>query len=102
MLLMWAVFGFSGNDCFDFILAVPGTQCLEPDKAFLPCAFNGSVFAAFDFIALLFQLLQKIFVVGGLLLQNLVDYTAQPVAVALLWWVSDALLPFPVRLLFND
>ena len=62
---MWAVFGFSGNDCFDFILAVPGTQCLEPDKAFLPCAFNGSVFAAFDFIALLFQFLQKIFVVGG-------------------------------------
>ena len=102
LLLMWAVFGFSGNDCFDFILAVPGTQCLEPDKAFLPCAFNGSVFAAFDFIALLFQLLQKIFVVGGLLLQNLVDYTAQPVAVALLWLVSDALLPFPVRLLFND
>ena len=99
---MWAVFGFSSNDCFDFILAVPGTQCLEPDKAFLPCAFNGSVFAAFDFIALLFQLLQKIFVVGGLLLQNLVDYTAQPVAVAFLWWVSDALLPFPVRLLFND
>ena len=28
LLLMWAVFGFSGNDCFDFILAVPGTQCL--------------------------------------------------------------------------
>ena len=56
---MWAVFGFSSNDCFDFILAVPGTQCLEPDKAFLPCAFNGSVFAAFDFIALLFQFLQN-------------------------------------------
>ena len=23
-----ALFGSAGNDCFDFILAVPGTQCL--------------------------------------------------------------------------
>ena len=62
----------------DFFLTVPSTQCLETDKALLPCALDGSVFAAFDFIALLFQLLQKFFVVGGFLLQNFIDDTAQP------------------------
>ena len=85
----------------DFFLTVPSTQCLETDKALLPCALDGSVFAAFDFIALLFQLLQKFFVVGGFLLQNFIDDTAQPVAVAFPWRVSDALLPLPVRLLFD-
>jgi len=45
--------------------------------------------------------LQKFFVVGGFLLQNFIDDTAQPVAVAFPWRVSDALLPLPVRLLFD-
>ena len=86
----------------DFFLAVPSTQRLEPDEAFLSCAFDRSVFAALDLIALLFQLLQKFFVVGGFLLQNFIYDTAQPVAVTFLWRVSDTLLPFPVGLFLND
>ena len=60
----------------DFFLTVPSTQCLETDKALLPCALDGGIFSAFDFIALLLQLLQKLLVVLGLFSQNVVDHTA--------------------------
>jgi len=101
LFLMGMMLCLTSQHRLDFFLAVPSTQCLETDKAFLPCTLNGSVFSTLDFIALLFQILQKIFVVGGLLLQNFVDDTAQSVAVAFPWQIGDTLLPFPIRLLFN-
>ena len=53
-------------------------------------------------VALLLQLLQKCFVVPRLFCKDGVDDSAQAVTVALLRRVDDALLPFPVGLLFND
>ena len=76
LLLAWTMFDFSGNHSFQFVLAVPCAQSAEPDKSLLPCALDGGVFSAFDIIALLLQLLQKILVVLGLLSQNAVNYTA--------------------------
>ena len=101
LFLAGVVLHFASQHSFDFVLAVPDTQSFESDKAFLPCTFDRGVLAALNLIALLFQLLQKIFVVGGFLLQNFVDDAAQPVAVAFPRRVSNALLPFPVRLLFD-
>ena len=60
----------------DFILTVPGAQRSEPDESFLPCALDGGVLSAFDFIALLLQLLQKVLVVLGLFIQNTIDHSA--------------------------
>ena len=67
---------FSGKDSFQFFLAVPCPQSAEPDESLLPCALDGGVLSAFDFIALLLQLLQKILVVIGLFSQSPVNYTA--------------------------
>ena len=69
------MFRFSGKDSFQFFLAVPCPQSAEPDESFLPCALDGGVLSAFDLIALLFQLLQKILVILGLFSQNAVDHT---------------------------
>ena len=78
LLLMRTVFGFSSNDRLDFIFAVPCAQRPKTDKAFLSCAFDGSVLSSLDLIALLFQLLKKGFKVCGLLVQqDIVDYGAQ-------------------------
>ena len=43
LFLTGAMFCFSDQHLLDFILAVSGTQRLEPDEAFLPCAFDRSV-----------------------------------------------------------
>ena len=67
---------FSGKDSFQFFLAVPCSQSAEPDESLLPCALDGGVLSAFDFIALLLQLLQKVLVVLGLFSQNVVDHAA--------------------------
>ena len=67
---------FPCKDSFQFFLAVPYPQSAEPDESFLPCALDGGIFSAFDFIALLLQLLQKLLVVLGLFSQNVVDHTA--------------------------
>ena len=67
---------FSGKDSFQFFLAVPCPQSAEPDESFLPCALDGGVLSAFDFIALLLQLLQKALVVLGLFSQNVVNHAA--------------------------
>ena len=66
----------SGKDSFQFFLAVPCPQSAEPDESFLPCALDGGIFSAFDFIALLLQLLQKILVVLGFFIQNTIDHAA--------------------------
>ena len=94
--------GLSGDHRFQFVLAVACAQSAEADKTLLPCALDGSVFSALDLIALFLQLLEKIFVVFGLLSKNLVDDSAQPVSVALFWWIQCALLPFPVGLYLNN
>ena len=65
---------FSCKDSFQFFLAVPYPQSAEPDKSFLPCALDGGVLSAFDLIALLLQLLQKLLVVLGFFSQNVVDH----------------------------
>ena len=65
---------FSGKDSFQFFLTVPCPQSAEPDESFLPCALDGGVLSAFDFIALLLQLLQKILLVLGLFIQNTIDH----------------------------
>ena len=103
LLLMRTVFGFSSNDRLDFIFAVPCAQRPKTDKAFLPCSFDRSVLSSLDLIALLFQLLKKGFKVCGLLVQqDIVDYGAQLIPVAFSEWVKGTLLPFPVRLDFNN
>ena len=93
---------FSCKDSFQFFLAVSCPQSAKPDESFLPCALDGGVLSAFDFIALLLQLLQKVLVVIGLFSQNVIDHAAEPVTVALLGRVERALLPLPVRLYLND
>ena len=100
---MWAVFCFSGDDCLDFIFAVPCAQCAKTDKAFLPCTFDRSVLSSFDFIALLFQLLKKGFKICRLLVQQYaIDYGTQLIPITFSGWIKGALLPLPVRLDFND
>ena len=86
----------------DLVLAITGTQCAETDKAFLSLAFHRRVLATLHLIALLLQLLQKRFVIPRFFCKDCVDDSAQAVTVALLRRVDDALLPFPVGLLFND
>ena len=70
------MFGFSSNHSFHFFFAVSCTQRFEADEAFLPLSLDGSIFSTFDFIALLLQLLQKIFVAFRLAGQNGVDHAA--------------------------
>lgn len=93
---------FSCKDSLQFFLAVPCSQSAEPDESFLPCALDGGVLSAFDLIALLLQLLQKLLVVLRLFSQNVVDYAAEPVTIALFWQVKRALLPLTIRLYLND
>ena len=103
LLLMWAVFGFSGNDRLDFIFAVSCAQCPKPDKAFLSGTFDRSVLSSFDFVALLFQLLKKDLEICRLFVQqDVVDYGTQLVTIAFFGRIKGALLPLPVRLDFND
>ena len=86
----------------DFFLTVPSTQCLETDKALLPCALDGSVFSTLDLITLLFQFLQKIFVILGLFCKDAVDDATQPITIAFFGWIEGTFLPFPVGLYFNN
>ncbi len=102
LLLTRAMFGFSGNDRLQFIFAVSCAQCPKTDKAFLPCAFDRSVLSSFDFIALLFQLLQKTLEILGLFGQGCCRLRAQTVTIAFFGWIKCALLPLPVRLDLND
>ena len=96
---MRAMFGFSGDDRFDFLLAVPFAQRFETDEPLLPGAFDRGVFALFDLIALPLQCRKKGFKICGLLVhQDGVDDPAQLLPVALFWRVGDALLPGPGRL----
>ena len=93
---------FSCKDSFQFFLAVPYPQSAEPDKSFLPCTLDGGVLSAFDLIALLLQLLQKVLVVLELFSQNPTDHAAEPVTIAFFGRIERALLPLPVRLYLND
>jgi len=68
----WTVFGFSRNHRLQFILTVPSPQRFEADEPLLPCALDGSVFSTLDLITLLFQFLQKIFVILGLFCKDAV------------------------------
>lgn len=95
------MFNLSLQHRLDFILAIAGAQCAEPDKAFLPLAFHRRVLATLHLIALLLQLLQKRFVVLRLLRKDGVNNSAQTVTVAFFGRVDDALLPFPVRLVLD-
>ncbi len=67
---------FSGKDNFQFFLTVSCPQSTESNKSFLSCALDGGVLSAFDFIALLLQLLQKVLVVLGVFIQNTIDHAA--------------------------
>ena len=70
-------------------------------EAFLPLTFHRRVLATLHLIALLFQLLQKRFVILRLFCKDGVDDSAQAVTVALLGWIDDALLPFPIGLVLD-
>lgn len=103
LLLIRAVFGFSGNDRLDFIFTVSRAQCPKTDKAFLPCSFDRSVLSPFDFVALLFQLLKKALeICGPLVQQDVVDYGTQLITITFSGWIKGALLPLSVRLDFNN
>ena len=102
LFLVGMVLGFTSDNSFQFVLTVACAQSVKPDKTLLPCALNGSVFSALDLVTLFLQLLEKIFVVFGVLSKDSVDDSAQPVAVALFWRIECALLPLPVRLYLND
>ncbi len=80
-----AVFGFPGNHRLDFIFTVSCAQCAETDKAFLPCAFDRSVLSTLDLIALLFQFLQKIFVILGLFCRRMLSITPHSCHDCFLW-----------------
>ena len=96
LLLMRAVFGFSGNDRLDFIFTVSCAQCPKTDKAFLPCSFDRSVLSPFDFVALLFQLLKEALETCRFLVQqDAVDYRTQLVTIAFFGWIKGALLSLP-------
>ena len=100
--MTWMVFSFSRNHHLQFILAVPSPQCFEAYEPFLPCALDGGVFSTLDLITLLFQFLQKIFVILGLFCKDAVDDSTQAVTVALLGRIKNTLLSLPVGLLFNN
>ena len=85
----------------DLVLTIAGAQCAETDKPFLPLALHCRVLATLHLIALLFQLLQKRFVILRLFCKDGVDDSAQAVTVALLGRIDDALLPFPIRLVLD-
>ena len=103
LLLMWAVFGISCNDRLDFIFTVSCSQCPKTDKALLPCSFDRSVLSPFDFVAPLFQLLKKALETCRFLAQqDVVDYGTQLITIAFSGRIKSALLPFSVRLDFNN
>ena len=103
LLLVRLVFRLALQHCLDFIFAVSCAQSAKTDEAFLPCAFDRSVFSSFDFVALLFQLLKKGFKVYRFFVQqDVVDYGTQLVTIAFFGRIKGALLPLPVRLDFND
>ena len=85
----------------DFLLTVPDAQCAETDKPFLPLALHSRVLAPLHLIALLFQLLQKRFVILRLFCKDGVDDSAQAVTVAFFRRIDDALLSFPIRLVLD-
>ena len=78
----------------DLVLAITGTQCAETDKAFLSLAFHRRVLATLDLITLLFQFLQKIFVILGLFCKDAVDDATQPITIAFFGWIEGTFLPF--------
>ena len=102
LLLIGMVLCLSLQHRLDFIFTVPSAQSAETDKAFLPLALHRRVLAALHLIALLLQLLQKRFVISRFFCKDCVDDSAQAVTISLLGRVNNALLPFPVGLLFND
>ena len=102
LLLVGMVFCFSCNHCFQFVLAIACAQRFESDEPFLSCALDGSVFSALDLITLLFQFLQKIFVILGLFCKDAVDDATQPITIAFFGWIEGTFLPFPVGLYFNN
>lgn len=93
---------FSRNHSLQFILTVPSPQRFEADEPLLPCALDGSVFSTLDLITLLFQFLQKIFVILGLFCKDAVDDATQPITIAFFGWIEGTFLPFPVGLYFNN
>lgn len=93
---------FSRNHRLQFILTVPSPQRFEADEPLLPCALDGSVFSTLDLITLLFQFLQKIFVILGLFCKDAVDDATQPITIAFFGWIEGTFLPFPVGLYFNN
>ena len=102
LLFVFMVFCFSCNHCFQFVLAIACAQRFESDEPFLSCALDGSVFSALDLITLLFQFLQKIFVILGLFCKDAVDDATQPITIAFFGWIEGTFLPFPVGLYFNN
>ncbi len=102
LCLTRTVFGFSRNHRLQFILTVPSPQRFEADEPLLPCALDGSVFSTLDLITLLFQFLQKIFVILGLFCKDAVDDATQPITIAFFGWIEGTFLPFPVGLYFNN
>ena len=101
MLLLRLVLRLSLQHCLDLVLAVAGAQSAETDKAFLSLTLHRRVLATLHLIALLFQLLQKRFVIPRLFCKDGVDDSAQSVTVAFFRRVDNALLPFPIRLVLD-
>ena len=99
LLLVGLVLCLACQHSLELLLAVPLAQRFETDEPLLPGAFDRSVLAPFDLIALLLQCRKKGFKICGLLVhQDGVNDPAQPLPVALFWRVGDALLPLPVGL----
>lgn len=53
-------------------------------------------------LSMVFQFLQKIFVILGLFCKDAVDDTTQPITIAFFGWIEGTFLPFPVGLYFNN